>query len=42
MVRKGCNSLVRAEKILYHIAWVGMASYMELLKEFQPQKKQPT
>ena len=25
MVRKGCNSLVRAEKILTHIAWVGMA-----------------
>ncbi len=24
MVRKGCNSLVRAEKILTHIAWVGM------------------
>lgn len=23
MVRKGCNSLVRAEKILTHIAWVG-------------------
>ncbi|HFX4639174.1 TPA: hypothetical protein ACNTVZ_002569, partial [Escherichia coli] len=22
MVRKGCNSLVRAEKILTHIAWV--------------------
>ncbi|HFM4733879.1 TPA: hypothetical protein ACG7L0_004071, partial [Escherichia coli] len=21
MVRKGCNSLVRAEKILTHIAW---------------------
>lgn len=35
MVRKGCNSLVRAEKILTHIAWVGVASYMELLKEFQ-------
>ncbi len=30
MVRKGCNSLVRAEKILTHIAWVGMASYMEV------------
>lgn len=27
MVRKGCNSLVRAEKILTHIAWVGMALY---------------
>ena len=35
MVRKGCNSLVRAEKILTHIAWVGMASYMELLNKFQ-------
>lgn len=35
MVRKGCNSLIRAEKILTHIAWVGVASYMELLKEFQ-------
>lgn len=35
MVRKGCNSLVRAEKILTHIAWVGVASYMELLKKFQ-------
>lgn len=34
MVRRGCNSLVRAEKILTHIAWVGVASYMELLKEF--------
>ena len=33
MVRKGCNSLVRAEKILTHIAWVGVASYMELLKK---------
>lgn len=35
MFRKGCNSLVRAEKILTHIAWVGMASYMELLNKFQ-------
>lgn len=41
MVRKGCNSLVRAEKILTHIAWVGMASYMELLNKFQYPKKQP-
>lgn len=31
----GCNSLIRAEKILTHIAYVGMSSYMELLKEFQ-------
>lgn len=38
MVRKGCNLLVRAEKILTHIAWVGMASYMELLNKFQPPK----
>ncbi|WP_230354385.1 IclR family transcriptional regulator [Lelliottia sp. WAP21] len=35
MIRKGCNSIVRAEKILTHIAWVGVASYMELLKEFK-------
>ncbi|MGP4141854.1 IclR family transcriptional regulator [Sodalis praecaptivus] len=32
---KGCNSLVRAEKILTHIAYVGEASFMEILKEFQ-------
>lgn len=38
MVRKGCNSLVRAEKILTHIAWVGMASYMELLNKFSTPK----
>ncbi|UXY10430.1 IclR family transcriptional regulator [Kosakonia sp. ML.JS2a] len=35
MAGKGCNSLIRAEKILTHIAYVGVASYMELLKEFQ-------
>lgn len=38
MVRKGCNLLVRAEKTLTHIAWVGMASYMKLLNKFQPPK----
>lgn len=32
---KGCNSLIRAEKILTYIAYVGAASFMELLKEFQ-------
>lgn len=35
MGSKGCNSLIRAEKILTYIAYVGMASYMELLKEFE-------
>ncbi|KNC92073.1 IclR family transcriptional regulator [Trabulsiella odontotermitis] len=34
MGSKGCNSLIRAEKILTHIAYVGVASYMELLREF--------
>ncbi|WP_413725361.1 IclR family transcriptional regulator [Sodalis sp. RH16] len=32
---KGCTSLIRAEKILTHIAYVGNASFMELVKEFQ-------
>ena len=32
---KGCNSLIRAEKILTYIAYVGAASFMELLREFQ-------
>lgn len=35
MVRKGCNLLVRVEKILIYIVWVGMVSYMELLNKFQ-------
>lgn len=34
MVRKGCNLLVRVEKILIYIVWVGMVSYMELLNKF--------
>ncbi|MFS2225172.1 IclR family transcriptional regulator [Pantoea sp. B65] len=32
---KGCTSLIRAEKILTHIAYIGGVSFMELLKEFQ-------
>ena len=32
---KGCNSLIRAEKILTYIAYVGAASFMELVREFQ-------
>ncbi|ATA23640.1 IclR family transcriptional regulator [Brenneria goodwinii] len=35
MSGKGCNSVVRAEKILTYIAYVGAASFMELIKEFQ-------
>lgn len=31
---KGCTSLIRAEKILTYIAYVGSASFMELVKEF--------
>ncbi|MEY8713174.1 IclR family transcriptional regulator [Mangrovibacter phragmitis] len=35
MSRTGCTSLIRAEKILTYIAYIGAVGFMELLREFQ-------
>lgn len=38
MAGKGCISLLRADKILTHIAHVGAASFTQLQKDFDPPK----